>query len=70
MAVITIVMHFTIGDALIEEAGNAGIMRAFNVTFIVFAVICAVGVLLSFNRRKKRGTPRKDAPTTPKRLTP
>jgi MFS family permease len=57
MAVITIVMHFTIGDALIEEAGNAGIMEAFNVTFIVFAIICAVGVLLSLNRRKKRDIP-------------
>jgi hypothetical protein len=61
MAVITIVMHFTIGDALIEEAGNAGIMRAFNVTFVVFAIICAAGVLLSFNRKQGRGTPRRDA---------
>jgi MFS family permease len=57
MAIITIVMHFTIGNALIEEAGNAGIMRAFNVTFIVFAVICAAGVLLSLNRRKKKASP-------------
>jgi MFS family permease len=64
MAVITIVMHFTIGDALIAEAGSAGIMGAFNVTFVVFAVICAVGVLLSLNRRKKRGTPPGDAPSS------
>jgi EmrB/QacA subfamily drug resistance transporter len=53
MAIITIVMHFTIGDALIEEAGTAGIMGAFNMTFIVFAALCAIGVLFSLNRKKK-----------------
>jgi hypothetical protein len=52
MAVMTITMHFTIGDALIEEAGVAGIMKTFNTTFIIFAVVCAVGVLFSLNRRK------------------
>jgi MFS family permease len=59
MAIITIVMHFTIGDALIEEAGTAGIMRTFNTTFIVFAAICAIGVFLSLNRGRKpqAGTP-------------
>ncbi|MDR1183163.1 MAG: MFS transporter [Coriobacteriales bacterium] len=51
MAIITIVTHFTVGNALIEEAGAAGIMRTFNTTFIVFAVICAAGVLLSLNRK-------------------
>jgi EmrB/QacA subfamily drug resistance transporter len=54
MAIITIVMHFTIGDALIEEAGTSGIMGTFNTTFVVFAIICAVGVLLSFSRRRKK----------------
>jgi EmrB/QacA subfamily drug resistance transporter len=51
MAIITIMMHFTIGDALIEEAGIDGIMKTFNTTFIVFAIICIVGVLLSLGRK-------------------
>ncbi|MDR1082320.1 MAG: MFS transporter [Coriobacteriales bacterium] len=61
MAIITIVMHFTIGDALIEDASFSGIMKTFNTTFIIFAVLCAVGVLLSLNRRQQ------EKPSVPKR---
>ena len=53
MAIITIIMYFTIGDALISEVGAAGIMSAFHTTFVVFAFICMAGVLLSLGRRKK-----------------
>ena len=53
MAVITIIMYFTIGKALIEEAGTAGIMGTFHTTFIVFALVCMVGVLLSLGRKRK-----------------
>jgi MFS family permease len=56
MAIITIVMHFTIGGALIEEAGAVGIMETFRVTLIVFAAICAVGVLFSFGRGNRAGS--------------
>ena len=54
MAIITIVMYFTIGNALISEAGTAGIMRTLHTTFIVFAILCAVGVLLSLGRKRAR----------------
>lgn len=54
MAVITIIIHFTIGNALISEAGNAGMMSVFHTTFIVFALLCLLGVLLSLGRKQKR----------------
>jgi MFS family permease len=57
MAIITIVMHFTIGGALIEEAGATGIMETFRVTFIVFAAVCAIGILFSLGRGRKTAVP-------------
>jgi MFS family permease len=55
MAIITIVTHLTIGDMLIEAAGTAGIMTTFRVSFLVFAIICALGVVLSLTRTKSSG---------------
>jgi len=53
MAIITIIMYFTLGNELISEAGTASLMKTFHSAFIVFAILCIVGVLLSLGRRKK-----------------
>jgi MFS family permease len=52
MAIITIIMHVILGDALITDAGTNSFMQAFNTIFIVFAVICAAGALLSLRRQE------------------
>lgn len=52
MAIITIVTHLTIGNKLIEAASAAQIMTTFKASFLVFGVICAVGVTLSLVRSR------------------
>jgi MFS family permease len=54
MAIITIVMHFTLGDAVIEEAGAPAIVNTMNIVFIACLAICVVGILLSFGRKSEK----------------
>ena len=54
MAILTIIMYFTLGGALISEAGTADIMRTFHSAYLVFAILCVMGVLLSLGRRTKK----------------
>ena len=54
MAILTIIMYFTLGGALISEAGTADIMRTFHSAYLVFAILCVMGVLLSLGRRSKK----------------
>ena len=53
LAVITIVLNFYIGNAPLKEADTAGIMSAFHTTFVIFALLCLCGVLLSLGRKQK-----------------
>jgi len=53
MAIVTIITHFVIGDALISEAPLYDIMRTIHLVIIVMAVICVLGALLSLRSKKK-----------------
>lgn len=57
IAVINIVLYYSIGQVAIDHASQSGLMAAFHTTFIVFALVCVAGVLLSLGRRKKPTKP-------------
>jgi hypothetical protein len=52
MALITISTNFIIGDTPIDETPKELIVRTMHVSFIVFALLCAVGVFISLNRKQ------------------
>jgi MFS family permease len=54
MAVITIVMNFTLGKTSLEDATNAQLVEYMHISFIIFAVVCLVGVVLSLGRNGKK----------------
>jgi len=57
MAIVTIITHFVIGDALISEAPMPDIMKTIHLVIVVLAVICVLGALLSLGRNKKPAKP-------------
>jgi MFS family permease len=50
MAVITIVMNFTFGKTSLEQATDAQLVSYMHISFIIFAIVCLVGVALSLGR--------------------
>ena len=54
MAIITIIMYFTLGNELVSEAETASLMTTIHSAYIVFSILCIVGVLLSLGRKKKK----------------
>jgi MFS family permease len=50
MAVITIVMNFTFGKTSLENATNAQLVQYMHISFIIFAIVCIIGVVLSLGR--------------------
>lgn len=57
IAVINIVLYYSIGQVAIQHASQAGLMTAFHTTFIVFALVCVAGVLLSLGRKQQPKSP-------------
>jgi MFS family permease len=53
MALITIVTNIVIGDAELTEVSKRVFVQNMQVSFIVFAVLCAVGILISVQRKQK-----------------
>jgi MFS family permease len=51
MCIITIIMNISLGATPIAEATKAGITHTMRISFIVFAVICVVGVFFSFQKK-------------------
>ncbi|MDR0843481.1 MAG: MFS transporter [Acidobacteriota bacterium] len=52
MALITISTNFIIGDMPIDETPKELIVRTMHVSFIVFALLCVVGIFISLNRKQ------------------
>ena len=53
MALLTFIIHITIGDVPIAQVEPSALIYDMQVSFIVFAAICVVGVLISLQRREK-----------------
>jgi len=54
MALLTIIIHITIGNVPIANVGADALIRDMRVSYIVFSAICVVGVLISLQRRKTK----------------
>jgi MFS family permease len=54
MAVITIIVNIFLGDSTIEAAPVVDLIDAMRTCFIIFAVVCALGVFTSLNRRSSK----------------
>ena len=55
MAVLTIIINAVIGNTPIDHVAPAAIIRDTHISFLVFAGVCIVGILISMRRRKKQG---------------
>ncbi|MDR1068357.1 MAG: MFS transporter [Clostridiales Family XIII bacterium] len=53
MAVITLITHSHLGNAEYKDAASADIVAAMHTAFIIFAVICAVGIFISLQRKTR-----------------
>jgi MFS family permease len=53
MALITIVTHAIIGDAELAEAPRGLFIQDMHLSFSIFAVLCAVGILFSLKRKAR-----------------
>ncbi|MCF0254299.1 MAG: hypothetical protein HUK26_08215 [Duodenibacillus sp.] len=51
MCLVTIIVSFTMGGLTLEQAGSVQLVSTVRICFIVFAVICAIGLLLSLARK-------------------
>jgi MFS family permease len=53
MALITLIMSLRLGQLSFAQAAKPALVGAFHLQFIIFAVICAVGVFISLQRKTK-----------------
>ena len=53
MAILNLIIQLVIGDKPIAEVGPKILIYDMQISYIVFAAICVVGVLISLQRRKK-----------------
>lgn len=53
MAIVTIIVGLILGKGSLETAVLADLLRTLHGAFMTFVVLCAVGVFLSLQRRKK-----------------
>ncbi|MDR0933884.1 MAG: MFS transporter [Burkholderiaceae bacterium] len=53
MALITLVTSLSLGGATLADASKAQIAGSFRMEFIIFSVICAIGVFISLQRKGK-----------------
>lgn len=53
MAVVTIVVGFTMGNTALDAAEPADLVNTMHTAFIVFVVLCAAGVFMSMKRGKR-----------------
>jgi predicted MFS family arabinose efflux permease len=54
MALITALMSVRLGGLSFSEAPKPAIMASFRSGFVIFSVVCAIGVFISFSRTKRR----------------
>ena len=54
MALLSLIIHLTIGDIPIAEVKPAALIYDMRVSFIVFAVICVAGIMVSLQRNEKK----------------
>jgi MFS family permease len=57
MAIITIIMNMALGATPIDEAEKAGLIFSTRTGFTIFACVCAVGVVISLQRKKRGARP-------------
>ena len=55
MAIITIVINKVIGNISIEHVTPGALVLDMHISFLIFTVICAVGILFSLKRREEKG---------------
>jgi MFS family permease len=53
LAIITMIMNTALGATPIDEATESGLIFSMHTGFMIFACICAAGVLISLRREKK-----------------
>jgi uncharacterized membrane protein len=53
MALIALVTSIQLGSATFAQASKTQVMGSFRMGFIIFSVICAVGVFISLQRKGK-----------------
>jgi EmrB/QacA subfamily drug resistance transporter len=53
MAVITLITHSHLGNAEYKDAAASDIVATMHTAFIIFAIICAVGIFISLQRKQK-----------------
>ena len=54
MALLSLIIHITIGDIPIAEVKPAALIYDMRVSFIVFAMICVAGVIVSLQRNRDK----------------
>ena len=54
MAVLTIIINAVIGNVQIDHVAPAAIIRDAHISFLVFAGVCIIGILISLRRRAKK----------------
>ena len=54
MAVVTILMGMTLGNAALAEVAKDDLMHAITLTFGIFVIVCAVGIVLSLTGRREK----------------
>jgi hypothetical protein len=59
MAIITIIMNLIIGHTPLAEVAKQALVRSIHTGFIIFAIICILGVFISLNRKGSPGGPPK-----------
>jgi hypothetical protein len=52
MAIVTIIMGIYLGNRTLSAAGNATLIQAMKVSFIVFVILSIIATLMSAKRSK------------------
>jgi hypothetical protein len=54
MGIATMILHIFVGEAMITPANHAQFMQSVTLTFVLFSILCLLGVFASMARGKKQ----------------
>ncbi|MGN0659160.1 MAG: MFS transporter [Emergencia sp.] len=54
MAVVTVVVGFTMGNTSLDSASPAALVHTMHIAFLIFIVLCILGVFMSLKRGKEK----------------
>ena len=62
MAIVTLVIAFYVGNVILSPAYSAHLIKSTRTAFIVFTVLCFIGIFASLARGNVRGETPQDSP--------